>query len=150
MSAVLSLGPDKTGGALTDAFSSVEFEIALDLQDPVLASFESCVRAAASVVGGEFLFEMPADGTASNASRIAAVRIPASESPAQPSQLSPSKARDTILFAVLDASGTRLRIADRQEIAERFHGFARAFVGVLERLRDHRSGLPAEGPSGSA
>jgi hypothetical protein len=134
MSAALHLGNGRKGSSLADTFESVEFEIALDLQDPLLSGFESCVRAAASVVGGELLFDMPADDTAPNVSRIAAVRIP-------------HDGQDTILLAVLDDSGTRLRVADRREIGDRFYGFARAFVGVIERLKHSR---PAPDPDISA
>lgn len=122
MSAALRHTAPSLGTATPDTFGEIEFEIALDLEDPVLFGLEKSVRMAASAVGGEFLFDMPADGTIDDASRIAAVRIP-------------HDPRDTIVFAVLDAAGTRLRVADRTEIGERFYGFARAFVGVLERIR---------------
>lgn len=121
MSATSDFVADQAGHSAAETFEIIEFEIALDLEDPVLFGFESSVRTAARVVGGEFLFEMPADGTIEDASRIAAVRIP-------------HEPRDTIVFAVLSADGTRLRVADREEIGDRFHGFARAFVGVLEKI----------------
>lgn len=121
MSAALDIatGPARDAGDV----ASIEFEIALDLEDPVLFGFETSVRGAAEAIGGEFLFAIPADGSIDDASRIAAVRIPRAT-------------RDDILFAALDASGTRLRVADRGEIGDRFYGFARAFVGVLERIRE--------------
>lgn len=122
MSAALDIVADHAGDLATGAVEVIEFEIALDLEDPVRLGFEPSVRAAAQAVGGEFLFDMPADGTIDDASRIAAVRIR-------------QEPRDTIVFAVLDHGGTRLRVADRHEIGDRFHGFARAFVGVLERIR---------------
>ena len=106
-----------------DAFEAVEFELALDMQDPTELSFETCVANAAEVVGGEILFDMPADGSIEDATRMAAVRIH-------------HPTRDRILFVVLDEAGSTLRVASSEEVGERFHGFARAFVSVLERIRD--------------
>ncbi|MBC8130183.1 MAG: hypothetical protein H7Y08_07655 [Rhizobiaceae bacterium] len=110
-----------------EPFEAVEFELALDLQDPTQTTFETCVRVAAEVVGGEILFDMPSDGTIEDCSRIAAVRL------RQPSG-------DRILFAVLGETGATLRVATRADLGDRFHGFAKAFIGVLERIRDD---LPA-------
>lgn len=107
-----------------EAAATVDFELALDLQDPALTDFDDCIRAAAALVGGEFLFEMPSDGSMDDASRIAAVRLFHEEQ------------EDEILFAVLNADGDQIRVPDRQEIADRFAGFARAFVGVLTRIRE--------------
>lgn len=125
--------PDEAG---LEPFEALEFELALDLQDPARRGFESAVQEAADVVGGDLLFDIPADKSIEDASRIAAVRIPDAE-------------RDRIFFAVLDAAGTSIRMASRKEIGERFYGFARAFVGVLERIRDDRS-LGGMRPEGSA
>ncbi|WP_102959880.1 hypothetical protein [Mangrovicella endophytica] len=118
----------------TDVFESVEFELALDLQGATAETFETSVRSAAAVIGGELLFEMPSDGTIEDASRIAAVRLPSQE-------------RDRILFAVLDEAGEQVRVPDREEIGDRFYGFARAFVGVLTRIRDD---LPFSAEEGRA
>ncbi|KQT61282.1 MULTISPECIES: hypothetical protein [unclassified Aureimonas] len=122
MSAAIDHGVHRAVERMDGAFEQIEFEIALDLEDPILSGFKTSVRTAAEAVGGEFLFDMPADGMIDDASRIAAIRIPR-----QP--------RDIILFALLDASGTGFRIASKDEIGERFYGFARAFVGVLEKIR---------------
>ncbi|WP_050767556.1 hypothetical protein [Aurantimonas manganoxydans] len=111
--------PDVDG----DSFSAVEFELALDMQDLTEFDFADCVRAAAGSVGGEFLFDMPADGTLDNVSRIAAVRVE-------------SQNRDRIAFAVLNDEGTEIRVPDDDEVDERLRGFARAFVGVLTHIRD--------------
>lgn len=119
-----------------DPFETVEFELALDLQDLTVSGFETCVRNAAEVVGGEFLFDMPSDGSIEDASRIAAVRIRGRE-------------RVGILFAILDASGTMIRVPGREEMGERFYGFARAFIGVLERIRDDLSFAEMQ-PEGTA
>ncbi|MEX6506506.1 hypothetical protein [Jiella sp. M17.18] len=108
------------GGETAEA---VEFELALDLTDLSVETFEDCVRSAAEVIGGELLFDMPSDGSFEDASRIAAVRVAEED-------------RERILFAILNAEGDAIRVADRSEIGERFYGFARAFVGVLSRIRD--------------
>ncbi|WAJ29653.1 hypothetical protein [Antarcticirhabdus aurantiaca] len=122
----------ETGSA--EPMAAVEFELALDTQDPTRASFEDCVRAAAAVVGGEILFAIPTDGSIEDASQIAAVRLEAGEP-------------GGILFALLDESETAIRVPDRTEVGERFYGFANAFVGVLTRIRDDLSfaQVPAEG-----
>ena len=119
-----------------EPFEAVEFELALDLQDVTAASFADCVSSAAHVIGGEILFEMPADGSIEDAQRIAAVRMAGDNS-------------GRILFAILDQDGLTVRMASRAEVGERFHGFARAFIGVLERIRGD---LPIAGmrPAGTA
>lgn len=119
----LQTADDVTGEAVLDAFESVEFELALDMQDPTELPFEACVALAAQVVGGEILFDMPADGTIEDATHMAAVRMP-------------NETRDRIIFVVLDEAKSSLRVASSDEVGERFHGFARAFVSVLERIRD--------------
>lgn len=119
----LQTADDVTGEAVLDAFESVEFELALDMQDPTELPFEACVALAAQVVGGEILFDMPADGTIEDATHMAAVRMP-------------NETRDRIIFVVLDEAKSSLRVASSEEVGERFHGFARAFVSVLERIRD--------------
>ena len=104
-------------------FFAVELELALDLEDPHTMAFEECVRSAAVVVGGELLFDMPADGSVEDASRIAAVRRIAGQG-------------NAIVFAILNAEGNEIRVPDREEVGERFYGFAKAFVGVLSRIRE--------------
>ena len=106
-----------------ETFEAVELELALDMQDLAENDFETCVRAAAAVVGGELLFDIPSDGSVEDASRIAAIRIEGED-------------RDSIVFAVLNADADNIRVSSRDEIGDRFHGFARAFVGVLTRIRD--------------
>ncbi|MCB8836206.1 hypothetical protein [Aurantimonas sp. VKM B-3413] len=106
-----------------EAVEAVEFELALDMRDLSSEGFEDCVRSAAEVVGGELLFDMPSDGSFEDASRIAAVRIAGG-------------GRDRIIFAILNAEADAIRLADRSEVGDRFYGFARAFVGVLSRIRD--------------
>lgn len=123
----IDAGDATVGTAATnESFLGVELELALDLQDPSEEGFDECVRAAAAVVGGELLFDMPSDGAVEDALRIAAVRVAANDG-------------DAIVFAVLNGEGNDIRVCDRQEIGERFYGFARAFVGVLTRIRDDLS-----------
>ena len=104
-------------------FFAVELGLALDLTNPVDMPFDDCVRNAASVVGGELLFDMPSDGSLEDASRIAAVRTIEGEA-------------NDIVFAILNAEGTEIRVCGREELGDRFHGFAKAFVGVLTRIRE--------------
>ncbi|GGE14156.1 hypothetical protein GCM10011390_36680 [Aureimonas endophytica] len=116
-----------------EGFEAVELELALDLQEPSHGNFENCVRSAAEMVGGEMLFDMPADGSLEDASRIAAFRVPG---PANDPR---------IVFAILDEAEEQIRIAGREEIGERFYGFAQSFVGVLERIRDSLAGTGEAG-----
>lgn len=125
-----------TTDAAIEPFEAVEFELALDLQDPTATPFADCVGNAARVVGGEILFDMPADGSIEDATRIAAVRMAGDDS-------------GRILFAILDQEGVTVRMASKAEVGERFHGFARAFVGVLERIRDDMP-IAAMRPAGTA
>lgn len=119
-----------------EPFEAVEFELALDLQDLTAMTFADCVSNAADVVGAEILFDMPADGSVEDAARIAAVRMPGDGS-------------GRILFAILDQDGATLRMASKAEVGERFHGFARAFIGVLERIRNDLP-IAAMRPAGTA
>ena len=122
------------GDLATDGFVEVELELALDMQDPTQNRFDECVRSAAVVVGGELLFDMPADGAIDDASRIAAIRVPGLRT-------------DIILFAILNADEASIEVRGREEVGERFFGFARAFVGVLTRIRDDMrfASMSAEG-----
>lgn len=118
------------------SLDAVEMELALDLQEPTSRSFEDCVRSAVDVVGGEILFDMPADASLDDASRIAAIRVSGGSS-------------ERIVFAILNETETSIRVAEREEVGERFYGFAHAFVGVLERIRDDMS-LVRMMPGGTA
>ena len=112
-----------TAATPNTGFFSVELALALDLTNPVDMPFDDCVRNAALVVGGELLFDMPSDGSIEDASRIAAVRTV-------------EGCGNAIVFAILNAEGTDIRVSNREELGDRFHGFARAFVGVLTRIRE--------------
>ena len=122
-----------------EGVEAVEFELALGASDVGETSFEDCVRRAAEMIGGEFLFAMPADGSFEDASEIAAIHLGHSDD-----------GRGRVFFAVLNGDGDAIRVAARDEVGDRFRGFARAFVGVLSRIRD---GMPSFGqmaPEGTA
>ncbi|MBO0902954.1 hypothetical protein [Jiella sonneratiae] len=108
-----------------EGVEAVEFELALGTSDLGETSFEDCVRHAAEMIGGEFLFAMPADGSFEDTSEIAAIHMGGG-----------ADRTGRVFFAVLDLDGDTMRVADREEVGERFYGFARAFVGVLSRIRD--------------
>ena len=101
--------------------------------------FEDCVRRAAEMIGGEFLFAMPTDGSFEDASEIAAIHMGEA-----------GESRGRVFFAVLNADGDAMRVADREEVGDRFHGFARAFVGVLSRIRDEMPSFGQMEPKGEA
>ena len=127
--------PFETG----EGVEAVEFELALGASDISETPFEDCVRRAAELIGGEFLFAMPNDGSFEDASEIAAIHMGDA-----------GEIRGRVFFALLNAEGNAIRVADRDEVGGRFHGFARAFVGVLSRIRD---GMPSFGqmaPEGTA
>ncbi|WP_167591682.1 hypothetical protein [Jiella endophytica] len=135
MDHAVEMGPFEAG----EGVEAVEFELALGASDIGETSFEDCVRRAADMIGGEFLFAMPADGSFEDASEIAAIHMGEA-----------GEGHGRVFFAVLNAEGDAIRVADREEIGDRFHGFARAFVGVLSRIRD---GMPSFGqmePEGRA
>lgn len=108
-----------------EGVEAVEFELALGASDVGEIGFADCVRRAAEMIGGEFLFAMPADGSFEDASEIAAIHMGEA-----------GESRGRVFFAVLNADGDAMRVADREEVGDRFYGFARAFVGVLSRIRD--------------
>ncbi|MBP0616393.1 hypothetical protein [Jiella mangrovi] len=122
-----------------ESVEAVEFEIALGTSDLGETSFEDCVRQAAEMIGGELLFAMPADGSIEDAREIAAIRIGDA-----------NEGGGRVLFAVLNGEGDAVRVADREEVGDRFHGFARAFVGVLSRIRDEMPSFGRLVPEGTA
>ncbi|MAU94970.1 MAG: hypothetical protein CMP81_03620 [Fulvimarina sp.] len=127
--------PFETG----EGVEAVEFELALGASDIGDMLFEDCVRRAAEMIGGEFLFAMPSDGSFEDASEIAAIHLGHSD-----------EGRGRVFFAVLNAEGDAMRVADREEVGDRFHGFARAFVGVLSRIRDEMPSFGQMEPEGTA
>ncbi|MCE7029081.1 hypothetical protein [Jiella avicenniae] len=122
-----------------EGVEAVEFELALGTSDLGEVAFADCVRQAAEMIGGEFLFAMPTDGSFEDAIEIAAIHMGEA-----------GESRGRVFFAVLNAEGDAIRVADREEVGDRFHGFARAFVGVLSRIRDEMPSFGQMEPEGEA
>lgn len=101
----------------------LELELSLDGFSGDAESFADAVRNAADQVGGDFLFDLPASGLAENCLRIAALRVPNSEDGAL-----------SVVFALLDAEGTAVRVESPDEQTEGLKRFAEAFVDVLQRI----------------
>ncbi|MDX3925492.1 MAG: hypothetical protein QHC90_06745 [Shinella sp.] len=101
----------------------IELELSLDGFAAEKDGFAEAVRDAAGKVGGDFLFELPASGLAENCQKIAALRIPDIEG------------KDLkIVFALLDETGSAIRVEDPSEKTEGLRRFADAFVDVLEHI----------------
>jgi len=103
------------------ALDLVELELALDLSDIVNRGFGDAVRDAAAKIGGEFLFDLPASGLVADAQRIAIVCL----------------SRDNggrFGLVLLSAAGDKVGTMEADEATSGLVQFARAFVGVLEKL----------------
>ncbi|UDF30467.1 UNVERIFIED_ORG: hypothetical protein LHK14_03800 [Roseateles sp. XES5] len=101
----------------------LELELSLDGFSGDVENFAEAVRQAATQLGGDFLFDLPASGLAEDCLRIAALRVP--------------KGEDNVLevvFALLDAEGSTIRVENPDETTQDLKRFAEAFVGVLERI----------------
>ena len=99
----------------------VELDLALDLSDITDRGFADAVADAAKVIGGEFLFDLPASGLVEEAQRIAVVCL----------------SRDNggrFGLVLLSAGGDRVETAEADEATAGLVQFARAFVAVLEKL----------------
>ena len=101
----------------------LELELSLDGFSGDEAGFAVAVRAAAEHVGGDFLFDLPASGLAEDCRRIAALRVPQGEGGAL-----------AMVFALLDAEGTAIRVEAPDETTKDLKRFADAFVDVLQRI----------------
>jgi len=106
----------------SEPFAALDFELRLGMADTRHASFETCVRSAATGAGGTLLFEMPARMVAKDIVRIAAVALPGPR-------------RDVLVFVGLDETLHRMRVMGREEVGDRFHEFASGYLGVLDQLR---------------
>lgn len=104
-----------------EPFAALDFELRLALIDCAAATFEAGVRDAANAVGGSLLFEMPDSLIADGIERVAAVSLPGAD-------------RDVLVFVGLATAEQRIRLMGREEVGDRFHGFATAYLGVLKRL----------------
>ena len=101
----------------------LELELSLDGFSGDEAGFTEAVRTAAEQVGGDFLFDLPASGLSQDCLRIAALRVPKGEDGAL-----------GVVFALLDAEGSSIRVENPDEKTEGLERFAEAFVDVLERI----------------
>lgn len=101
----------------------LELELSLDGFSGDEAGFGEAVRAAAEQVGGDYLFDLPASGLAEDCRRIAALRVPKGEDRAL-----------AVVFALLDAEGSAIRVENPDEATADLKRFADAFVDVLQRI----------------
>jgi hypothetical protein len=101
----------------------LELELSLDGFSGDEADFAEAVRTAADQVGGDFLFDLPASGLAEDCLRVAALRVPKGDDGAL-----------GVVFALLDAEGSAIRVETPDEKTEGLKRFADAFVDVLERI----------------
>lgn len=101
----------------------LELELSLDGFSGEVENFAEAVRQAATQLGGDFLFDLPASGLAEDCLRIAALRVPKGEDNAL-----------EVVFALLDAEGSTIRVENPDETTQDLKRFAEAFVGVLERI----------------
>lgn len=102
----------------------IELELSLDGFAVEQDGFSEAIRRAAKTLGGEFLFDLPASGLAENCQRVAALRIPEATGNGL-----------KIVFALLDSSGTEIRVEDPREETSGLKAFANSFVSVLERMQ---------------
>lgn len=101
----------------------LELELSLDGFSGNEAGFAEAVRTAASQLGGDYLFDLPASGLAEDCLRIAALRVPKGDE----STLS-------VVFALLNTEGSGIRVENPDEKTQDLKRFADAFVDVLQRI----------------
>lgn len=118
----LALPPPSSEPALP--LELIELELSLDGFATEQDGFSEAIHRAANTLGGEFLFDLPASGLASDCQRIAALRIPEASGNGL-----------KIVFALLDDSGTGIRVEDPSEDTSGLKNFADSFVSVLERMQ---------------
>lgn len=107
--------------ATSEPFAALDFELRLAMADTRRLSFERCIRDAAQAVGGTLLFEMPDQMIATDVGRVAAVALP-------------GQTRDVLVFVGLDERSRKMRVMGREEVGERFHDYASAYLATLGRL----------------
>jgi hypothetical protein len=115
--------PVATSGETALPLELLELELSLDGFSGDEADFTEAVRTAADQVGGDFLFDLPASGLAEDCLRVAALRVPKGDDGAL-----------GVVFALLDAEGSAIRVETPDEKTEGLKRFADAFVDVLERI----------------
>lgn len=112
-----------TSGEVALPLELLELELSLDGFSGDEAGFAEAVRKAASLTGGDFLFDLPASGLSDDCRRIAALRIPKGDDGAL-----------GVVFALLDAEGAAIRVENPDEKTKDLKRFADAFVDVLQRI----------------
>jgi hypothetical protein len=123
----LAVGAPTPGFAGTDGKDPLlpaellELELSLDSYDGD-ANFCDAVREAAAGAGGEFLFDLPAEGLMEDCKRIAVLRIPSAASDMR------------IVLAVLEHNGNDIRMETPAPETAHLVRFADAFIKVLERF----------------
>ena len=111
----------KPGSPAPLALDLVELDLALDLSDIADRGFADAVGDAAKVIGGEFLFDLPASGLVEDAQRIAVVCLSRQNG-------------GRFGLVLLSAGGDRVETAEADVATAGLVQFARAFVAVLEKL----------------
>ncbi|GAB5461698.1 hypothetical protein [Hoeflea alexandrii] len=111
----------KPGSPAPLALDLVELDLALDLSDIADRGFADAVGDAAKVIGGEFLFDLPASGLVKDAQRIAVVCLSRQNG-------------GRFGLVLLSAGGDRVETAEADAATAGLVQFARAFVAVLEKL----------------
>lgn len=111
----------KLGSPAPLALDLVELDLALDLSDIADRGFADAVGDAAKVIGGEFLFDLPASGLVEDAQRIAVVCLSRQNG-------------GRFGLVLLSAGGDRVETAEADAATTGLVQFARAFVAVLEKL----------------
>jgi hypothetical protein len=99
----------------------VELELALDPDDLAEHGFRDAVRDAAATAGAEYLFDLPASGLVRDAQRIAVVCLSREEG-------------GQFGLVLLSPDGDRINAMEPGPETGGLVQFAKAFVGVLEKL----------------
>lgn len=86
------------------------------------AQFREAVRDAATAVGGELLFDLPAVGLVANRRRIAVARIPGDGNTMR------------MVMATLDQDSPRIHMQMPDARTALLVGFANSFVGVFQHM----------------
>lgn len=99
----------------------VELELAFDPDDLAERGFRDAVRDAAATAGAEYLFDLPASGLVRDAQRIAVVCLS-------------RKDGGQFGLVLLSPEGDRINAMEPGPETRDLVQFAKAFVGVLEKL----------------
>lgn len=100
----------------------LELELSLEGFEGGEQGFREAVRKAATEVGGDFLFDLPAEGLVADCHRLAVIRIPAEGDTMR------------VVLAMLDDDRAEIHLHEPDETTEHLVRFADAFVDVIQRL----------------